>query len=74
MNLDLYGKPVGVNIDGDSVIRTWPGACMSVVTILVIVYYILMRFMVMITYNQFTTVTLKEDLDLADASDVITFD
>lgn len=45
--VDLYGKPVGVNMDGDHVIRTWPGACVSIFTYLIIIFFVLNRLLVM---------------------------
>lgn len=73
LKLDLYGQPVGVNMDGDHMIRTWPGACCSVLTFLFILFFILNRVLVMTSFSQYTSATLQQQIDLTDVSTAIDF-
>lgn len=73
LKLDLYGQPVGVNMDGDHMIRTWPGACCSVLTFLFILFFFLNRILVMTSFSQYTSATLQQQIDISDVSTAIDF-
>jgi hypothetical protein len=39
IDLDMYGEPVGINYRGSDVYKTLPGACVTLLSLAVIIYY-----------------------------------
>jgi hypothetical protein len=61
LNLDRYGEPVSTfTLKGSTVVKSWPTCLMTVVFLISILTYAIIRFKALLNHEQFTVV--KQDL------------
>jgi len=51
-NQDQFGQPVNLNIDGEDAYKTIPGGCISLVSLVIVFLYFVLKLKYMINHEE----------------------
>ena len=74
--IDMFGKPIGFNFNGQSTYTTWYGSILSMVAISLVILYTSVQFITMLDYgdSKYMTKLESNDLDRKFTKDVLDID